>query len=96
MSSPGLADWGQGWRAGALLLLVLLVGVGDSGRQSCTRLAAFMSDYNVFQIKIAKGYGMVAFRDDLRKHLTNAGGKGEKSVTEDDAYRRRLDSGGET
>ena len=28
MRSPGLADWGQGWRAGALLLLVLLVGVG--------------------------------------------------------------------
>jgi dynein heavy chain len=58
----------------------LLVGVGGSGRQSVTRLAAFMADYEVFQIEVAKGYGMVAFREDMQTLLTKAGGKGEKYI----------------
>ena len=45
----------------------LLVGMGGSGRQSLTRLAAFVLDFGIKQIELSKNYGMTEWRDDIRQ-----------------------------
>ena len=45
----------------------MLVGVGGSGRQSLTRLAAYIGDFKLFTIEVVRGYKSELFREDLKK-----------------------------
>jgi len=54
----------------------LLVGVGGSGKQSLSRLSAFISSLAVFQITLRKGYTIGDLKVDLAALYQKAGVKG--------------------
>lgn len=51
----------------------LLVGVGGSGRQSLTKLAAKIGDYSLFQIELSKNYGKEEWQEDMKSVMKSAG-----------------------
>lgn len=55
----------------------LLVGVGGSGKQSLSRLAAFICGYRVVQIVISSTYGINDLKEDLKAMYNKAGLKEE-------------------
>uniref|UniRef100_UPI00398EA260 dynein axonemal heavy chain 11-like isoform X1 n=2 Tax=Pristiophorus japonicus TaxID=55135 RepID=UPI00398EA260 len=58
----------------------LLVGVGGSGKQSLSRLAAYISSLEVFQITLKKGYGISELKVDLANLYIKAGAKNLPTV----------------
>nr|XP_057927446.1 dynein axonemal heavy chain 10-like isoform X3 [Doryrhamphus excisus] len=58
----------------------LLVGVGGSGKQSITKLAAFTADCEVFEITLSRGYCESSFREDLKTLYLKLGIENKKTV----------------
>ncbi|XP_061675536.1 dynein axonemal heavy chain 11 isoform X2 [Syngnathoides biaculeatus] len=56
----------------------LLIGVGGSGKQSLTRLAAYISSVEVFQITLHKGYGIQDLKMDLAGLFLKTGVKNQR------------------
>lgn len=58
----------------------LLVGVGGSGKQSLTKLAAYISRSKYFQITLTKQYNLNSFMDDIRELYKSAGHKRQSTT----------------
>eukprot|EP01062_Namystynia_karyoxenos_P078362 TRINITY_DN805_c0_g2_i2.p1 TRINITY_DN805_c0_g2~~TRINITY_DN805_c0_g2_i2.p1 ORF type:complete len:4436 (+),score=1940.78 TRINITY_DN805_c0_g2_i2:809-13309(+) len=58
----------------------LLIGVGGSGRQSCTRLAAHISEFKTRQGQVTKGYSRDNWLGEIKEFLKSAGRMNEPAV----------------
>jgi dynein heavy chain len=58
----------------------LLVGVGGNGKQSLSRLAAFISNMEVFQITLRKGYSISDLKVDLASLYIKSGQKKQPTM----------------
>lgn len=58
----------------------LLVGVGGTGKQSLTRLAAHICSYKCFRIELTRGYNYDSFRENLKELYQMAGIDRENTV----------------
>jgi dynein heavy chain len=51
-----------------------------AGKQSLTRMACHMAAVECFTIELTRGYGMVEFREDLKKVMLRTGVEGKKTA----------------
>lgn len=57
---------------------LLLIGTGGSGRRSLCRMAAFLQNYEVFEIQVSNTYSTAEWREDLKNLIIETGVQNSK------------------
>ena len=55
----------------------MLVGVGGSGKQSLTKLSAFIAGHRIFQVTMSRTYNTTNFVEDLKNLFKSCGTQGK-------------------
>lgn len=58
----------------------MLIGVGGSGKQSLSRLSAFICQYDVTQLSVSSDFSVEELKENLRDMYKKAGVKGTPMV----------------
>lgn len=58
----------------------LLIGLGGSGRQSLTKIASFICDYELNEFEVTKNYSKELWKEDMGKFIKNIGVNGKNFV----------------
>lgn len=65
----------------------MLIGVGGSGKQSLTKLSAYMYQMKYRSVEVGKGFNLEKFRDNIRDIMfATAGVEKEKNIPESTAF----------
>ena len=66
---------------------IMLIGVGGSGKQSLTKLSAYMYQMKYRTVEVGKGFNLEKFRDNIRDIMfATAGVEKEKNIPESTAF----------
>ena len=55
----------------------MLVGVGGSGKQSLTKMSAFIAGHRIFQVTMTRTYNTTNFVEDLKNLFKSCGTQGK-------------------
>ncbi|XP_025836128.1 dynein heavy chain 2, axonemal-like [Agrilus planipennis] len=58
---------------------VMLVGIGGGGRQSLSRIANYICEYNTFELTVSKSYRIPEFKEDLKTLYSATGGDNKQT-----------------
>lgn len=59
---------------------VLVIGMNGCGKQCAIKLAAFAAEYEIFEIKLTRGYNLTSFNEDLKILFKAVGIENKKIV----------------
>ncbi|XP_064133022.1 dynein axonemal heavy chain 14 [Loxodonta africana] len=59
---------------------MLLIGIDGCGKETCTTLACYLTEYKLYQVPVSHNYAYLEFKEDFKKVFTQTGLEGNPTV----------------